>query len=133
MMKTRFCYSASEFVSVFIRAQFKCYAQVEIISRDFAFSLCDDVRRIILFGRADSAVFAGRPIVYEINTNPYLGWFSSKLRPPRRETQLLARQRIADALASIDTRETGSVHIRPSKVRRPIRWWRPGFVTPRRP
>ncbi len=85
----------------------------------------------IEFGRADHAVIAGRTVIYEINTNPYSGPFVPDRRPIRRQTQLIARGRIADALAEIDTHVSGRVTI-PGN-RRPIRWWRPGFVTPRRP
>jgi hypothetical protein len=87
----------------------------------------------IEFGRADHATVNGKTVVYEINTNPYLGWFVPDQNPVRRKTQLIARGRIAEALAAIDTRERGWVRIAASAKRRPIRWWRPGFVTPRRP
>jgi hypothetical protein len=93
-----------------------------------AFELAD-----IEFGRADHATVDGKTIVYEINTNPYLGWFVPDRNPVRRQTQLTARGRIADALAAIDTRQGGWVRIAASGKRRPIRWWRPGFMTPRRP
>jgi hypothetical protein len=87
----------------------------------------------IEFGRADHAEVGGRTVVYEINTNPYSGPFVPDRNPLRRETQLTARGRIADALAAIDTPQGGRVAIPASVRRRPIRWWRPGFVTPRRP
>jgi hypothetical protein len=87
----------------------------------------------IEFGRADHATLAGRTIVYEINTNPILAFWSPDHRPLRAETQTIARQHIAEAFAAIDSQATGSVSIPPSKLRRPIRWWRPGFITPRRP
>ena len=87
----------------------------------------------IEFGRADHAMVGGRTVVYEINTNPYSGFFVADRRPVRHKTQLIARTRIADALATIDTAQTGAVSLPTTRLRRPIRWWRPGFVTPRRP
>lgn len=87
----------------------------------------------IEFGRADHATVDGKTVIYEINTNPYLGWFVPDQNPVRRDTQLTARGRIAEALAAIDTRERGWVRLPASAKRRPIRWWRPGFMTPRRP
>lgn len=85
------------------------------------------------FGRADHAVIDGRTVVYEINTNPYLGRFVPDRNPVRRNTQLTARRQIAEALDAIDTKARGWVSIPTTAKRRPLRWWRPGFVTPRRP
>jgi len=85
------------------------------------------------FGRADHAAFGGRQAVFEINTNPYSGPYVPDEREVRRKTQVTARENIADALRSIDTEKRGWVRIIPSRLRRPIRWWRPGFITPRRP
>ncbi len=87
----------------------------------------------IEFGRADHATFGGRQIVYEINTNPYSGPFVADSRPIRKQTQLTARGNIAAALDAIDTSRGGWLKIKATPKRRPIRWWRPGFVTPRRP
>jgi len=87
----------------------------------------------IEFGRADHGTVAGQAAIYEINTNPYLGLFVPDRHPIRRETQIIARGRIAEALAEIDTTAVGRTRIPASAKRRPIRWWRPGFATPRRP
>lgn len=87
----------------------------------------------IEFGRADHAQLARKTIVYEINTNPYAGPYVPDRSPLRQQTQMAARSRIASALAAIDTKETGRVSITGSVVRRRVRWWRPGFITPRRP
>ena len=87
----------------------------------------------IEFGRADHGAVAGRTVVYEINTNPYLGPFVPDRNPLRRETQLIARRHIAEALAEIDTNSSGRIAFPATAKRRPIRWRRPGFVTPRRP
>jgi hypothetical protein len=88
----------------------------------------------ISFGRADHATVDGRTVVYEINTNPSVP--AMPLNEPlsyRRQTLLLARTAIAKALHVIDTHEAGWLKLPATKIRRPIRWWRPGFVTPRRP
>lgn len=87
----------------------------------------------IEFGRSDHATVGGRTVTYEINTNPYSGPFVPDRNPVRRETQRIARERIAAALAAIDTPQMGYVSVPATVKRRPIRWWRPGFVTPRRP
>jgi hypothetical protein len=86
----------------------------------------------IEFGRADHGVVAGRSVIYEINTNPSAGPFVPDRRPLRRETQLLARSRMAAALQAIDTGTGGRVAINASEIRQPLRWWVPGFRTPRR-
>lgn len=87
----------------------------------------------IEFGRADHAVVGGRVVVYEINTNPYIGKFVADGNPQRARTQIIARTRIAEALAGIDTEAGGRVRIEPSELRQPQRWWWPGFATPKRP
>lgn len=87
----------------------------------------------IEFGRADLGVVGGRPVVYEINTNPSLGpWRKRKVLSRGAQNNLYARQRLADALATIDCRESGMVAIPHSKLIHRIRWWSIGFVTPRR-
>lgn len=87
----------------------------------------------IEFGRADHATVGGRIVIYEINTNPYSGIFVADRRPIRHKTQLIARGRIAAALDAIDTVRTGTASLAITPSRRPLRWWRPGFITPRRP
>jgi hypothetical protein len=87
----------------------------------------------IEFGRADHARVGGCTVVYEINTNPYLSNLGPDPNPTRSGTRIMARKRIAEALEAIDTPEGGSVSVPPTDARRPIRWWKPGFVTPRRP
>jgi len=87
----------------------------------------------IEFGRGDHAMVGGRTVIYEINTNPFLGPFVPDRRVIRRQTQILARTVIAKALAEIDTSERGRVSLAGIPMRRRIRWWQPGFVTPWRP
>jgi hypothetical protein len=86
----------------------------------------------IEFGRADHAMVGGRSVIYEINTNPSLRRFVPDRRQIRKETQLIGRSRIAKALEAIDTEGSGRVAMPATEIRRQIRWWMPGFVTPRR-
>ena len=68
------------------------------------------------YGRADHASIDGRTVVYEINTNPYIGPYVPDPKPLRRETQILSRQRFAAALDAIDTTGKGNVKIPRSTV-----------------
>ena len=72
----------------------------------------------IEYGRADHATIDGRTVVYEINTNPHIGPYVPDPKPLRRETQILARQRLAAALDAIDTSRKGTVKIPKSKIMR---------------
>lgn len=67
------------------------------------------------FGRADHAPVGGRTVVFEINTNPYIGPYVPDPMPLRRATQAVARQRFAAALDTIDTTNKGTVILRPTK------------------
>lgn len=87
----------------------------------------------IEFGRADHADIDGRPVIYEINTNPFLARLTPAPDPAIMETTMKTLGRFSEALEAIDTPVGGRVKIAPTARRRPIRWWRPGFVTPRRP
>ena len=69
----------------------------------------------IEFGRADHAPVRGQPVVFEINTNPFIGPYVPDPHLLRRETQAIARRRFAAALDAIDTRANGTVRI--SKTR----------------
>jgi hypothetical protein len=87
----------------------------------------------IEFGRADLGVVGGRPVIYEINTNPSLGaWPKRKVLSRGAQNNLHARKLLADALGTIDCRESGTVRIAPSPLIHRVRWWSIGFVTPRR-
>ena len=61
------------------------------------------------FGRADHATVSGETVVYEINTNPYIGPYVPDPKPLRRQTQMLARQRFAARL-TLSTRQTPGYH-----------------------
>jgi hypothetical protein len=56
----------------------------------------------IEYGRADHATVAGREVVYEINTNPYLAALSPQVSAVRDEMVALARARYAAALWGLD-------------------------------
>lgn len=87
----------------------------------------------IEFGRADHATVDGRAVVYEINTNPFVGPYVADRIPLRFKTQTLVRERLAAALAAIDSPDTGW-----QKLKRyaPFGWrraWALGARMPRRP
>jgi hypothetical protein len=54
------------------------------------------------WGRADHSTFAGRPLVYEVNTNPSLDSLSPQRLPIRDETLGFARKRMAEQLWKLD-------------------------------
>ena len=76
----------------------------------------DQVARVfqaasIDFGRADFGLFDGRPVFYEINTNPYIGDYVPDTKELRRRTQELARRRFAQALENLDCSDTGMIEV----------------------
>lgn len=87
----------------------------------------------IEFGRADYAILDGRTVIYEINTNPYVGPFVPDPKPLRLKTQQIARTRFAKALTDIDTSEEGSVALNPGPLLRNCRRWRIGWLLPKHP
>lgn len=99
----------------------------------FANRYVDHLERIfelagIEYGRADFQVIDGRPVIYEINTNPYIPKFVPDPKPVRLETQMLARTRVAEAFAAIDTPGRGHVRITPSALIKLRRGFVPGFL-----
>jgi hypothetical protein len=89
----------------------------------------------IEFGRADYGVVDGRPVIYEINTNPQIGHFMRSTIPGRTETRTLARQRLAAALYAIDCKESGTRKLKPPLpvLRKGRRLWSFGSRVPLRP
>jgi hypothetical protein len=88
----------------------------------------------IEFGRADHATVHDQTVVYEINTNPYIGPYVPDPKPIRRQTQELARRRFAEALEAIDTAEVGTVKVPATPllaIQRRAFWF--GWLGPRRP
>ena len=78
----------------------------------------------IEFGRADHATVDGQTVVFEINTNPYIGPYVPDPHLLRRETQITARQRFAAALDAIDTKRRGTIAIRRTRFgKRQRRFW----------
>jgi hypothetical protein len=85
------------------------------------------------FGRADHATIGDRTIVYEINTNPFIGPYVPDAHPLRRESQALARRRFGEALETIDTADSGTVKVPATDLLKPHRRaWRFGWLGPRR-
>ena len=93
------------------------------------------------FGRADHAPVRGQPIIFEINTNPYIAPYVPDPKLLRRATQAVARQRFAAALDAIDTTGKGTVTLRRTKfeMRQRRTWlfgripWRLGRAPLKRP
>jgi len=86
----------------------------------------------IEFGRADHATVDGRTVVYEINTNPYIGRFVPDSIPMRLETQRRSRHRLAAALEAIDTKDAGVVQLHTTELLAQLRSLPSGLMTPRR-
>ena len=55
------------------------------------------------YGRADFSLVAGRPEIYEINTNPKIGTVSDHPFPARIEASRLCMRKLEEAFAAIDT------------------------------
>lgn len=89
----------------------------------------------IEFGRADYGVVDGRPVIYEINTNPTIGYFVGSHLPWRTETRTIARQRLAAALEAIDCKDQGTRKLKPPPpaLRKGRRLWSFGARIPLRP
>lgn len=96
---------------------------------------CAEVRRAfeignIEFGRADFALVGGRPQVYEINTNPTFSVVRQHPFPVRLSSGRLFEERVAAALAAVDTSDGGDTILLKGKVlreqRRHDRWMTKG-------
>ncbi len=85
----------------------------------------------IEFGRADHATIGGRTVIYEINTNPFIGHYVPDPKPVRFETQKHARMRLAACLEEIDTAETGTVEIGTTGPLKHVQSLPAFFMTPR--
>ena len=87
----------------------------------------------IEFGRADYAIVDGRTVIYEINTNPYIGPFVPDPKPLRLQTQQIARTRFGKALEAIDSHDARKVSIKATPLLRKCRRWRIGWRLPKHP
>jgi hypothetical protein len=85
----------------------------------------------IEFGRADHAMVDGRVTVYEINTNPYVGYFAADPHPLRLDSQRIARQRLSACFDEINTLDAGSVNLGATTLLDQVRALPPHFMTPR--
>jgi hypothetical protein len=107
------------------------YGDYDLLSdevvRDGVFDLAK-----IEFGRADHATIGGRTVVYEINTNPFIGPFVPDSKPLRLESQRCARQRLAAAFEAIDTKDGGRVKIEMTGQLEEFRAKARGLLTRRR-
>ena len=87
----------------------------------------------IEFGRADHGLHDGKPVFYEINTNPFVGHYVRDSKPLRAETQILVRTRFAAALEQIDCSERGRISLPPTDDLESYRLAGPGSAITRRP
>jgi hypothetical protein len=87
----------------------------------------------IEFGRADYGVVDGRPVIYEINTNPRIGYYVASTIPVRTETRTIARKRLAAALDAVDCKETGACKLKPTPLIKSRKLWYLGKRVPLRP
>lgn len=87
----------------------------------------------IEYGRADHGTVGGRTVLYEINTNPFIGRFVPDPHPRRLETQRIARRRLAAALEAIDTVASGRVRLDGSPHWKRSRSAQIGLLPPKRP
>ncbi len=85
----------------------------------------------IEFGRADHATVGRRQVVYEINTNPFLGPYRPDENPRRIETREHARRQLAAAFAAVDTQDGGLVAIQPTELLQRIQSLPAFAMTPR--
>jgi len=56
------------------------------------------------FGRLEFGLVAGRPCVYEVNTNPHFRFDLGREEPERGPAHRFVRQRLLEALAALDER-----------------------------
>jgi len=87
----------------------------------------------IEYGRADHGTVAGRTVLYEINTNPFIGRFVPDSYPVRRDSQTIVRRRLAAAFEAIDSAASGRVRLEGSPHWRRTRAAQIGLLPPKRP
>lgn len=87
----------------------------------------------IEYGRADFSIVDGRPVIYEINTNPYKGKFVPDKKRLRCETEILGRRRFSEMLSEVDTSGSGYFRIQPSSLIKFRRGFWPGFLPHEQP
>lgn len=85
----------------------------------------------IEYGRADHATVGGRPVVYEINTNPTIRGPRTTLSPIYTEALAFSRERFAKLLWNIDSGDGRKVAVPRGRLREQYRrrnfWTRPPF------
>ena len=81
----------------------------EFASQAFALANID-------FGRADFARSGGKPMLFEINTNPFIYDLKPDPHELRQQTIETARRRLAGALFRIDSDHGGTVEVQPDFI-----------------
>jgi hypothetical protein len=84
----------------------------------------------IEWGRADHATYAGREIVYEINTNPDIEPLTPQRSPIRDEALRFARERMAQQFWRMDYGDGAPISFVPSENILKYRHRNPGFGLP---
>jgi hypothetical protein len=84
--------------------EYKLFEQKFVVENKYV----DILRRVfdvahIEYGRADFGVVAGRPQIYEINTNPYISADPGSKSATRRTTIAMSTKKLCESLASLDT------------------------------
>jgi hypothetical protein len=85
------------------------------------------------YGRADHATVEGRPVIYEINTNPNIGGPEPQRRPIRAEALAVARRRFAQLLWRIDSGDGTAVAVETGTALTGYRQTNGGLRWPARP
>ena len=85
------------------------------------------------YGRADFSIVDGNIVIYEINTNPFVGQFVPDPIPLRLETQLQARRNLAEALSQITSTDRGWIGVKPCPLLKFRRGFKFGFLPYQQP
>jgi len=97
------------------RAQMDAYPHAALMRRVFGIAG-------VGFGRSDFGIVAGRPQIYEVNTNPHIAFSESHPSPVRMETEALIRDRLAAALAALPPPPGPALNVTDALPRRGLRW-----------
>ncbi|MGE0845557.1 MAG: hypothetical protein AB7L41_04760 [Flavobacteriaceae bacterium] len=87
----------------------------------------------IEFGRADHSTVDGKTVVYEINTNPYMGRYVRDRIELREKKQILKRTRLGEMLREIDSPPGAPVRLQDGELTPRKFYWGFGFLPRKRP
>jgi len=87
----------------------------------------------IEYGRADHATVQGRPVIYEINTNPTIGGPEPQRRQMRADSLAAARRRLAQLLWRIDSGDGTTIKVETGPALAAYRESSAGLRWPARP